>query len=366
MNWDDFINDNVGPMTPYAPGLRGSQVAERLGVAEVSKLSSNENPYGPFPRALEAGHQILQHLNRYPDGSSRDLRGRLSEKLDVPVENVVVGNGSNELLVLLGQTCLKPGDEVVYGWPSFIVYPMVCQLMGATPVAVPLTQDHRFDLQAMAAAITPATKIVFICNPNNPTGTIVRKDEFEAFLEQVPAHVLVVIDEAYIEYCVDPAFPDGLQYFDGKRPIVVLRTFSKVYSLAGARCGYGVVPRPLAEALDKVREPFNVSTVAQAMAYYSLDDEVELHRRTSENEAHRDTLCACFDRLGIVYAQSHTNFIWTLVPRTGELFDFLLSRGIIVRDFGNAHALRVGIGNTRDTEQTVAAFEAAYEQGMLA
>ncbi len=270
MDWDTLIREEVAPMVPYAPGLRASEVRERSGHDVIRKLSSNENPYGPFPEALEAMHAVLSRLNVYPDGAARVLKDRLAASLGVSAENVVVGNGSNELIRLVAQAVLRPGDEVVFAWPSFVVYPMVAQLTGATAVKVPLAPGHVHDLDAMLAAITERTRIVFLCNPNNPTGTIYEREAFARFMSAVPEHVLVVVDEAYFEYVTSGLYPDALEWFDGARPLGVLRTFSKIYSLAGLRVGYGVFPPAMVAAINKVREPFNVNTVAQVGAYYSL------------------------------------------------------------------------------------------------
>lgn len=359
MDWDALIRDNVSPMVPYAPGLRGSEVRERTGCERVCKLSSNENPYGPVATAVAAMEAVLPRLNRYPDGAARALRGKLASHLGVAEKHLVVSNGSNELLRLIAEATLTPGDEIVFAWPSFIVYPMVAQLMGATAVRVPLAEGEVHDLDAMAAAITERTKIVFLCNPNNPTGTIYRRAEFDEFLAKVPEHVLVVLDEAYFEYVTDAEYPDGLTYFDGVRPIAVLRTFSKIYSLAGLRVGYGIMPERLADAVNKVRDPFNVNTVAQVAAYYSLDATAEIARRRDENAEQRTRLYEAFDRLSVTWVPSETNFVYVLTERSQELFDVLLGEGIIVRNFGTAPALRVGIGTPEDTSATIAAFEAA-------
>ncbi|TLM97253.1 MAG: aminotransferase class I/II-fold pyridoxal phosphate-dependent enzyme, partial [Actinobacteria bacterium] len=214
------------------------------------------------------------------------------------------------------------------------------------------------DLSAMADAITERTKIVFLCSPNNPTGSIYRKDAFEAFLERVPENVPVVIDEAYFEFVCDPEYPDGLRYFSADGRIAVLRTFSKMYSLAGLRIGYGILPTTLASAVHKVREPFNVNTVAQVAAYYSLGDEKEVERRKRENQEQKTYLYACFDRLGIEYVPSETNFVYIKTEQPVEVFEALLQEGVIVRDFGTAPALRVGVGTPEDTRITCKAFEA--------
>jgi histidinol-phosphate aminotransferase len=359
MDFDALIRPELAPMVPYAPGLRASEVREKSGVENIRKLSSNENPYGPFPLALKAMQAVLPRLNVYADGAARALRGRLAEHLGVDAGNVTVSNGSNELLRVLAQTVLRPGDECVFAWPSFVVYPMVTQLMGATAVKVPLTDGQVHDLDAMLAAITDKTRLLFLCNPNNPTGTIYTKDAFEAFIGKVPENVLVVIDEAYFEYVCDDAYPNGLDYFDPDGRICVLRTFSKIYSLAGARVGYGVLPTPMIAAVNKVREPFNVNTVAQVGAYYSLSDGSEVERRRRENQEQKTYLYSCFDRLGIEYVPSETNFVYMKTEKPVEVFQALLAEGIIVRDFGTAPALRVGIGTPEDTDATVAALEAA-------
>jgi histidinol-phosphate aminotransferase len=357
MSWDEIIRPDLEPLVPYAPGLRASQVRERSGKEIVLKLSSNEHPCGPVPIAMAAMREILPRLNRYSDGACTALRGKLAKRFDVPVETVAVGNGSNELLRLIAQVVLRPGDEVVFPWPSFVVYPMVTAIFGATAVRVPLAEGDVVDLDAMLAAITPQTRLVFLCNPNNPTGTIYGKEAFERFLAAVPAHVLTVVDEAYFEFVTDETYPDGLEYFDGERPIVVTRTFSKIYSLAGLRVGYAICPPQIVRAMDKVREPFNVNSVAQVAAYYSLDDEAEVRRRRKENQEQKTYLYSCFDRLGITYASSETNFVYIHTSRPVEVFQALLEEGVIVRDFGNAPALRVGIGTPEDTQMTIAALE---------
>lgn len=360
MDWDALIRPDVAPLTPYQPGLRGSEVRERSGIEEIRKLSSNENPYGPVPGAMRAMQAVLPRLNRYPDGSARALKRRLSAHLGVDERFVAVGNGSNELLRVLGEAILRPGDESVFAWPSFVVYPMVAQLMGATTVKVPLSSAQVHDLDALADAITERTRMVSLCNPNNPTGTIYGRAAFERFLEKVPPHVLLVLDEAYFEYVTDPDYPNGLDYFDGERPIVVLRTFSKIYSLAGLRVGYGVMPEPLVAAVDKVRDPFNVNTVGQVAAAFSLDDHAEIERRRLENAEQRERLTRALTDLGISVAPSQANFVYILTDRAQDLFEDLLGHGVIVRGFGNAPALRVGIGTPDDTAVTIDAFQRIF------
>lgn len=356
MSWEQLIRADLEGLRPYEPGLRASQVRERSGKEHVLKLSSNEFPDGPFPRAVEAIRALAPHLNRYPDGAALALRGALAEKLHVPEREVVVGSGTNEILRQIAQVVLRPGDEVVFAWPSFIVYPIVSSLFGATPIRVDL-KDDTHDLDAMLAAVTPRTRIVFLCNPNNPTGTIYRRDGFARFMEEIPPHVLVVADEAYFEFVTDPGFPDALSWYDGERPLVVTRTFSKIYSLAGLRVGWAVMPEKLALAVHKAREPFNVTSPGQIAAYHSLMDDAEVGRRRAENQVQRSAIREAFDRLGVSYAPSEANFVYFKTERPREVFEALLQEGVIVRDFGDSPALRMTVCSPVDTPALIAAFE---------
>jgi histidinol-phosphate aminotransferase len=360
-SWDDIVRPDLEGLKPYQPGLRASEVRARTGRDRVIKLSSNESPYGPFPSALEAIRVIAPRLNRYPDGSARALREKIAARVGAEASQVVVSSGSNELLRLIAQVVLRPGDEVVYAWPSFVVYPMVCGMFGVKGVPVPL-RDGVHDIDAMLAAITPKTKLLFLCNPNNPTGTIYGRDAFARVLAEVPPHVLVVVDEAYFEFVTAEDHPNGMDAFDGERPLVVARTFSKIYALAGARVGYAAMPRPLAEAIDKVREPFNVNTMAQAAAYYSIDDDSEVRRRRASNQEQKTYLYSGFDRLGIRYLPSQTNFIWVQTEQPVEAFEALLAEGVIVRGFGAVPALRVTTPSPEDAPAVLRAFEAAAER----
>ncbi len=359
MGWDTLIRPELAGLVPYAPGLREEQVRERSGRDDICKLSSNEHPAGPFPAAIAAISDELAALNRYPEGAAAELRDKLAARMGVASEQVAIGSGSNELLRLIAQAVLRPGDEVVYAWPSFVVYPMVTNLFGATHVKVPLALGEVHDLDAMRAAVTDRTRLVFLCNPNNPTGTIYTREAFERFLAGLPPHVMLVLDEAYFEFVTSEQYPDGMDYFDGDRPIAVLRTFSKIYSLAGLRVGYGVAPAPLVRAIDCIREPFNVNTLAQVAAIASLDDDAEVLRRRAENQEQKTYLYSGFDRLGIEWVPSEANFVYVKTVRPVEVFEALLSEGVIVRDFGNAPALRVTVGTAEDSRRTIEAFEAA-------
>lgn len=362
MDWDDLIRGELDGMVPYSPGLRASEVRERSGKTRILKLSSNEHPAGPFPSAIRAMEAILPYLNRYPDGSARALRRALCERLDVPERNLTIGSGSNEIIRLIAQAIVRPDDEVVFAWPSFVVYPMVTQMFGGVAVKVPLAEGEVHDLDAMLDAVTDRTRLLFLCNPNNPTGTIYHRDAFEQFLDRLPDHVLLVVDEAYFEFVTDEEYPDSLEYFDGERPLCVLRTFSKIYSLAGLRIGYGIVPEVVSQALDKVREPFNVNSVAQIAAYHSLADEAEVERRKRENQEQKTYIYSVFDRLSVRYVPSQTNFIYLLTEKPVEVFEALLRHGIIARGFDTAPALRLGIGTPEDNVVVAEAFEKVAEE----
>ncbi len=357
MNWETFFRADIEPLVPYEPGLRPEQVEDIAGTSQIHKLSSNESPYPPFDSAIAAMQAELEGLNEYCDGASTAIRQALSEHYDVPFEQVFLGNGSNELVDLIAQSCVDPHDEVVYGWPSFVVYSSMTQLGGGISRQVPLRDDGSYDLDAMLDAIGERTKIVMVCNPNNPTGAVVSAADFERFLEQVPDHVLVVVDEAYIEFVEEGASFDALDYFDGIRPLVILRTFSKIYAMAGIRCGYGFAPVEVVAAIDKVREPFNVNSIAQAGAVAALADTDELDRRRRANREQRERLCTGLDALGITYAPSQTNFVWAHIPDADAAFQQLLERGVVVRSFGAADALRITVGTADDVTATLAALE---------
>jgi histidinol-phosphate aminotransferase len=360
MDWRAFFRENLAPLQAYQPGLREEQIREIAQTDTIHKLSSNESPLPPFPSALAAMTAQLPNLNEYPDGSSHELTQLLAWHYGVQPEQIILGNGSNELIDIIAQTCLSPQDEVLYCWPSFIVYRSSAQIADAHPRELPLTPDGRFDVEALLQAIGPQTKIVYICTPNNPSGGVVSGAELKRFLDAVPDQVLVVVDAAYEEFVTDLGAAHPLEFFDGVRPLVVLRTFSKMYALAGIRVGYGLAPAPLAEMVGKVREPFNVNTIAQVAAQASLEDEDELTRRRALNAEGRERLYRCFSELGLEYFKSQGNFVWVKLPEAQQGFEELLKRGIIVRPFAGADGLRVGVGDSEGVSATIAAFRELY------
>src|SRR3989442_225816 len=270
--WESLANEHILGIAPYEPGKPIEELERELGVHNAIKLASNENPLPPSDRVQKAILATLNHLNRYPDGSGFYLRQALAKKHGVSPDHVVLGNGSNELIELLVRTFLRPGDEAVVPPPSFVVSPMIVQAAGGVRVMVML-KEHRLDLEAMARAITPMTKVVFIANPNNPTATIVTADEVERFMARVPERTIVVFDEAYIEFALGPDFPDTLNYVKQGRKVAVLRTFSKATSLAGLRVGYCRPEAGAVALMNRIRQPFNGNSLAQAGAPAALEDE---------------------------------------------------------------------------------------------
>ena len=349
----------IADLVPYEPGKPVEEVQRELGLERVVKLASNEGPFPPFPAALEAMERAARELNRYPDGGAFALRTALAARHGVRFEEIVVGGGADGVIDLLSQATLDPGDEIVCGWPSFPSYVLDALKLGATPVKVPL-RVHSYDLEALLAAITPRTKLVYVCHPNNPTGTGNPRAELLSFFDRVPEHVLVVLDQAYFEYIDDSEYADGIaELFAHGRRVVVLRTFSKIYGLAGERVGYGVAPEDVVAATSKVRRAFDVTATAQAAAIASIGDEEELSRRRAANARGRAQLEQALRAHGLEPAgPALGNFLYVEVGDGRALFDQLLREGVIVRPlagFGAPEAIRVSVG----TEEENAFFAAA-------
>lgn len=356
----NIIREELEILKPYKPGKPIFEVQRELGLDDIVKLASNESNLPPFPSAIKAMEEAIREVNLYPDGGCVQLKEKLAPFMDVPQENIMVGNGSNELIRLLAMAILNPGEEVIFADPSFVVYPTVTRMMNATAKVIPLA-DYKHDLDAMKAEINEKTRLIFICNPNNPTGTIMHEDDVDDFMNDVPEDVLVVFDEAYYEFVDDPRFGGGMKYFRQGRLVTVLRTFSKIYSLAGCRIGYGVAPDFLAAAVDKIREPFNVNRVAQAAAKASLDDQDEVKRRVAINKAGKEFLYDELNKMGIGFVPTEANFIFIDVKRDClQVFKDLLKEGIIVRTgeiFGLPTTLRVTIGTMEDNKKFIIALK---------
>jgi histidinol-phosphate aminotransferase len=343
----------IRKLVPYEPGKPVEELERELGLENIVKLASNEGSWGPLPAALEAIESSAGQLNRYPDGGAFRLRGALAERHGVRFEEVAPGAGADGVMDCLAQTLLDPGDEIVCGWPSFSSYVIDAQKMGAETRLVPL-RDHRYDLEAMLDAIGPRTKVVYICYPNNPTGTASSRADLDTYFASVPDHVLTVIDQAYFEYVEDPDYTDAIEtYFKPGCNVLVVRTFSKIYGLAGLRIGYGVGPQALVHALGKVRRAFDMSTTSQEAALASLDNTPEIARRRRETIAARAELAAILGRHGLEPVEPAVgNFLYTdLGEDASALFESLLREGVIVRPlagFGAPEAVRITVGTAED------------------
>ena len=359
--------DNVRSLSPYVPGKPIEELERELGITNIIKLASNENPFGPSPLALEAMQRALAETWLYPDGSGHVLKQKLAAKLGVSPGQITLGNGSNDVLVLLAEAFLKPGLEAVYSQYAFAVYPIAIQAVGATPVVVPaLPPDSSMplghDLAAMARAITPRTRVVFVANPNNPTGTWAGARQLEEFIAQVPAHALIALDEAYFEYTGGMGLQDGIEWLRRYPNLVVFRTFSKAYGLAGVRVGYAVSHPSVADMLNRVRQAFNVSVVGLAGAAAALDDPDHVERAVKIASTERARLTARLRSAGTPVIPSAGNFLLLHAgPNARARYDALLRKGIIVRPVGNYQLpehLRVTLGTMEQNDRFLAAWEA--------
>jgi histidinol-phosphate aminotransferase len=329
----DQVPEYIRKLVPYAPGKPIEEVEREYGIANSIKLASNENPLGPSPKALQAIQEKLVQLHLYPDGDCFYLKARLAEKLKVSPEQLIFGNGSNEVIELAVRTFLRPGDEAVMARQAFVVYQLVIQAAGGAGRAVPL-KNFTHDLDGIAEAVTSKTRIVFLANPNNPTGTIFRRGEWERFLERIPPGVLIVVDEAYFEYVEDPEYPDSLLYQGRGRPLLTLRTFSKLYGLAGLRIGYGIAAKEIIDLMQRVRQPFNVNAPAQWAALAALDDSDHVRRSLETNRLGMEYLRKEITALGLEQVPSWANFILVRVGNGNDVFQRLLAQGVIVRPVG--------------------------------
>jgi histidinol-phosphate aminotransferase len=354
--WESLANEHILGIAPYEPGKPLEELEREQGIPDAIKLASNENPLPPSDRVQQAIIAQLTHLNRYPDGSGFYLRQAVAKKYGFTPDHIVLGNGSHDLIELAVRSFMRPGDEAVVPHPSFVVYPMIVQAVGGIRVMVML-RDYRMDLEAMARAITPHTKVVFVANPNNPTATIVTAEEVEHFMSRVPERTIVVFDEAYIEFAMGPDFPNTLDLIRQGRKVIVLRTFSKAASLAGLRIGYAVADPDAIALMNRIRQPFNVNSLGQAAALAALDDETHVVECVRMNEAGKAFLYEEFRALGVKYVPSRANFILVDAGRNAsDIYQKLLHEGVIVRPmtpFGMETALRITIGTPEENRRLV-------------
>ena len=354
----DNTNQTVAGLTPYQPGKPIEEVTRELGLTDVVKLASNENPRGPGPRVREAIEGTVRDISRYPDGGGYRLKQALSERLGVSADHITLGNGSNDVLELAARVAISPGTEGIFDAYCFVVYPGAVLAAHGVPIATP-SRDWGHDLDAMRYRVTDATRIVFIANPNNPTGTWINHDTLVAFLESVPQSVWVVLDEAYCEYVTRKDYPDGVRLRASYPNLVVTRTFSKIHGLAGLRIGYSVSSPEFADLMNRIRQPFNASSVALAAAEAALADDVFVDTSREINDAGMEQITAGLDSVGIDYIPSIGNFVTMDCGRdAAPIYEALLARGVIVRPLANYRMprhLRVSIGLAQENATFLAA-----------
>lgn len=349
-----FERPILAEIHPYIPGKPISEVAREYGVKDIVKLASNENPLGPSPKALDALRNAAASINLYPDAGGYLLRQKLSQLYDYSADSIILGNGSTEIVELICEAFLEPGLEAITGPQAFFKYRIGCQIMGVQPTMIPMP-NYTYDAQAIIAAINPKTRLVFIANPNNPTGTYLAKPEIDRIIDALPPDAMLVLDEAYYEFVDLPDYPDGLRYVkDGKR-VIVLRTFSKAYGLAGIRCGYALAAPQVVNAMHKVREAFNCNSLAQVAAAAALGDTEFLAETLEVTRQGMRQLEEGFGELDLFYVPSVTNFFLVDFKRPGkELFEELLKRGVIIRPmalYGLPTHMRISTGLPREHEK---------------
>ncbi len=364
VNFSQLATAGVRVLQPYQPGKPLEELAREYGIREAVKLASNENPLGASPEAMKAVRSQLEDVARYPDGNGFALKKVLSQKHGLDVSRITLGNGSNDILELLARVFARPADEVIFSEHAFAVYPIVTQAVGAKAVVTPARQWGH-DLDAMLAAITSKTRLLFIANPNNPTGTWLTAEELREFLQRVPPEVIVVLDEAYFEYASDPAmaaedYPDGSRWLNDYPNLVVTRTFSKIYGLAGLRIGYGLSHPDVADLLNRVRQPFNVNSLALAAAEAAVADTVHLEKSLACNTLGMQQLTQAFAQLELEYIPSVANFVCVKVGDAAKIYDRLLYEGVIVRpvaNYGMPAYLRITVGTAQENERCIAALK---------
>ena len=351
----EIARKNIRDIVPYEPGKPIKEVERELGIKGIVKLASNENPLGPSPKALKAIKECLKDLNRYPDGGSFYLKERLAKEFGLKKKNFILGNGSNEIIELAIRAFMNEGEEVITAEPSFLIYKISVKIEGGRPVLVPL-KDYTYDLSRMREAVTERTKLVFIANPNNPTGTSVGRIELEKFLDGLPKGVIVILDEAYNEFVEREDFPNSLDYID-RGNVIILRTFSKAHGLPGLRVGFGISNPELIDLMNRTRQPFNVNSLAQVAALASLGDKVHVERIKRLVSEGKEYLYGEFDSLGFFYLKSDTNFILVDIKGNGkEVFEKMLREGVIVRDmnaYGLKNFIRVTIGTEKENKKFI-------------
>jgi len=357
--------DVLNRMKPYSPGKPVWEVQRELGLDHVVKLASNENPLGPSPRAVEAVHKLLTDIHRYPDAQAVDLRAAIAGKYGLASEQIIVTNGGDELITLVSEAFINTGDEIIVPGPSFSEYEFGGRLMGATIRTVALTEDYQYDVAAILEAVNERTRLVYLCSPNNPTGTILRTSDLTELLNALPPSVLVVYDSAYSHFVTEDDYSDGIEFVQAGYPVIVLQTFSKVYGLAGIRVGFGVASPSIIRAILQVKEPFNVNALAQAAAVAAINDEDHVRKTSRLVREERLRLYRGFEELGLSYTPSMSNFILVQLGEEAEKrYVELMRRGVIVR-YGAAWGLpqhvRISVGTPEENRMLLEALGAILD-----
>jgi len=357
------INPSLKNLPVYQPGRPIEEVARELGLPadSIIKVASNENPFGPSPLAIAAMQKAIAGVNLYPDGNAFYLKHKLAAKLGIEPANLILGNGSNEIIEFVAHALLGPGDDVIISQFCFAIYPIVAKMSGANVITVS-AKNYGHDLPAMLRAITPRTKIVFVANPNNPTGTLAPREELIHFVNDVPDEVLLVMDEAYIEFLNDPVDLVPLIRLGARKNLLLMRTFSKIYGLAGLRIGYGIGESGFVSALEKIRQPFNVNMVAQSAAFAALDDDEHVRRTRANNFAGLEFFERAFREMKLEFVPSSANFILGRVGNGQKVFEAMQKQGVITRPMGGYQLpewLRISIGTPQENERSLKALKLA-------
>lgn len=353
--------DIIDNLSPYIPGKPIGEVQRELGLDRVIKLASNENPLGNSPKATEAIKKWADNMALYPDGNATELKKVLADKLSLDTDQLLLGAGSDQILEYIAQTYISPGDKALMGDPSFPRYESVVKIMDGNIKYIPLTEDYRMDLDGFIDNIDDRTKLIWICNPNNPTGTRIKKEEQEAFIKRVPPHVLIILDEAYYEYAYDEDYPNSIELLDTYKNVIILRTFSKAYGLAGLRIGYAISNKETIDYINRVRGPFNANDAGQVAALAALEDEDFLNKTIQLNSEGKKYLYDSFERMNLNYIPSYGNFIMVDIKKDSqEVFKSLLKEGVIIRSgdiYGMDSWIRVTIGTMEENKLFISALE---------
>lgn len=352
----DVAKKSVMNIRPYVPGKPIEEVQREHGIKDVIKLASNENPLGPSKLAIKAMEKKLKLVNFYPESGAFYLRGALAKHLKVKENMIVFGNGSNEILTLIAEAFVSPGDEVMFSAMSFVVYPIAVNTVGGISIQIP-HNDFKHDMDGFIKRLSPKTKLVYICNPNNPTGSIIHKEELERFMSAVSPKTIVALDEAYFEYVQDKHYPDGIKFLTKYPNLIVLRTFSKIYGLAGIRIGYAVADSDIIEIIERVRPPFNANMLAQAAGQAALKDKEHLKKTVKTNTEGKKYLCGEFKKMNIEFVQPHANFIFVKFKSNSKvIFQALLKHGIIIRPQFDSYA-RITVGTMEENKKLIRALK---------